>query len=225
VSDQAPDHVPYAEWGELFFEAAVTEERVLGGVNVLAGRPIDVGPLGVGPGRVAKVSATGRIGTATGQRVGDRPVTFHAVLPVSLEFVIDLGVDKHRFDASLQVPLTLTAQARRDLAIELVVTPPTPGQIVCHLKAKGLRASLMQKAAGVDAELRRFVAKYVAREVDKPYVAAARIIDVRSAVDRAAGGLVPQDESKLARDVAESLPAALESEIAQAAEQLMGEEP
>lgn len=216
VSDE---HIPYGEWGELFFESAVTEERVLAGVNVLAGRPIDVGPLGVGPGRVAKVSARGRIGTATGQRVGGRPLSFHVNLPVTLEFVIDLGLDKHRFDASLQVPLVLTAQGRRDLAIELVVTPPTPAQIVVQLKAKGLRASLMQRAAGVDAELRRFVAKYVAREVDKPYVAAARLIDVGKAVDKAAGGLVPADESPMASQVTADLPDALGSEIEQAAGQ------
>ncbi|GAB2991794.1 hypothetical protein [Nocardioides montaniterrae] len=218
------DHVPYAAWGELFFAAAVTEERVLAGVNVLGGRPIDVGPIGVGPGRVAKVSAKGQIGTATGQRVGDLPIVFKVNLPVTVQFVIDLGVDKHLFDASIQVPLTITAEGRRDLAIELVVTPPTPGQIIVHLKAKGLRASLMQKAAGVDAELRRFVAKYVAREIDKPEVAAARLIDVYSAIDRAAGSLVPSDASRLAAEVSESLPAAFESEIEAAADQLLQDE-
>jgi hypothetical protein len=213
-----PEHIPYAAWGERFFEYAVTEERVLGGVNVLAGRPIDVGPLGVGPGRIAKVSAKGAIGTATGHRVGDLPVHFEVVLPVQIEFVIDLGVDKHRFDASIQVPLGLTAHGRSDLAIELVVTPPRARDIGVELDAKGLRASLMGRAAGVEAELRRFVAKYVAREIEKPHIAAARIIDVRTALDRAAGGLVPREDTTT---VAADLPDALGSEIEQAAEQFL----
>ena len=50
------DQIEYREWGE-FFRTAVTAERVLGGINVLAGRLIDVGPMGVGPGRLVKVTA------------------------------------------------------------------------------------------------------------------------------------------------------------------------
>ena len=49
------DLIGYGDWGALFFETAVTEERILAGVNAMAGRQINVGPLGVGPGRVAKV--------------------------------------------------------------------------------------------------------------------------------------------------------------------------
>lgn len=184
--DRAPQHIPYAEWGELFFETAVTEERVVAGVNVMAGRPIDVGPLGVGPAHVAKVTATGSIGTATGRRVGQMPLTFHVDLPVHLDLLIDLGVDKHRFQAEVRVPLVLTAQGRSDLAIELVVTPPRAHEVAVEVEAQGMRASLMQKVAGVDVELRRFVAKYVAREVEQPHVLAARVIDIRSAIDRTA---------------------------------------
>ena len=44
------DHIEYADWGERFFRSAVSAERVLAGINVLAGQQIDVGPMGVGPG-------------------------------------------------------------------------------------------------------------------------------------------------------------------------------
>jgi len=191
VGPDAP-RVDYAAWGERFFEHAVTLERVLAGVNVLGGRPIDVGPLGVGPGRLAKVHATGTIGAATGRLVGVSPVRFDVVLPVSLAFVLDLTMDKQRFDADVEVPLRLTAHAHADLSIFVDVTPPRPEQVVVRLRAQGLRASLTQAAAGVDGELRRFVARYVAREVDKPHVAAARVIDVAAAIARSADHVVPR---------------------------------
>ena len=180
------DLVDYATWGQHFFANAVTAERVLAGVNVLAGRPIDVGPMGVGPGRIAKVRAQGQIGTATGERVGADPYVFHVSLPVTLEFSIDLGMDTMRFDADIDLPLLITARARTDLAIVLDVTPPEPTAVAVRLKARGLRASLTGKAANVEGELRRFVAKYVARELEKPHIASTREIDVAEAVWRAA---------------------------------------
>lgn len=188
--------IEYAAWGELFFEHAVTTERVLAGVNVLADRPIDVGPLGVGPGRLAKVHARGRIGVATGERVGLMPVAFDVSLPVTLQFVLDLGMDKQRFDADVVVPLRLTAHGRSDLAIVLEVTPPAPEQVRVQLRAQGLRASITQAAAGIDGELRRFVARYVAKEVEKPQVASARVIDVAAALAKAASGVVPRKETE-----------------------------
>lgn len=211
--DDPLSEIGYAEWGVGFFTTAVTSERVLAGINVLAGQQIDVGPMGVGPGRIVKVRATGCIGTAVGERTGSDPVTFQVSLPVSLEFTIDLGMDKHRFTADMSVPLVLTARARQDLAIVLDVTPPTPQQVVVRLKAQGLRASITQHAANVEGELKRFVSKYVAREIDKPYVVKARIIDVSGAIDRAIATLGPKPP-KAAR-VASDFDAALEAEIRQ----------
>lgn len=190
------DLIGYGEWGLRFFEAAVTEERVLAGVNAMAGQQIDVGPLGVGPGRVAKVSAIGEIGTASGRRTSTDPVRFHVVLPVTLKFKLDLGVDVHRFNADVEVPLRMTAHARDDLAIVIDVEPPSQEDITVALTAKGLRATVTQYAANVDGELRRFIAKYVGRELEKPHVLAARVIDVGAAVERAAGSVVPSGKEK-----------------------------
>ena len=199
------DVIDYRTWGVEFFHRAVTEERVLRGVNVLSGRPIDVGPLGVGPGRLVKVTARGRIGTAAGQRVSDEPATFHVTLPVPIEFVIDLGMDKHRFNALIEVPLVLTARARRDLAIVLDITPPTKEQVRVDLRAQGLRAQLLQAAAGVEGELRRFVARYVTKELAKPYVRDATVINVAAAIERAAPSVGPRDRSAAAEDATGAL--------------------
>ncbi|GAA3825079.1 hypothetical protein [Nocardioides panacisoli] len=190
------DVIEYAAWGELFFERAVTVERVLAGVNVMADRPIEVGPLGVGPGRLAKVHAKGRIGMATGERVGTLPLRFAVLVPVTFQLVLDLGMDKQRFDADVTVPLLLTVHGRADLAIEVEVAPPRTEDVEVRLKAQGLRASLTQVAAGVDGELRRFVARYVAKEVQKPHITAARVIDVAGAIEKAADSLGPKREQQ-----------------------------
>jgi hypothetical protein len=189
VSD---DLIEYGEWGDRFFAFAVTEERVLAGVNAMAGQQIDVGPLGVGPGRVAKVTARGEIGTATGHRTSTDPVQFEVRIPVALQFKLDLGVDVHRFDAEIEIPIRLTARARNDLAIVIEVEAPASSEIGVKLKAQGLRATFTQYAANVEGELRRFIAKFVSREIAKPKVQEARIVDVASAINRAAGGVVPK---------------------------------
>ncbi len=211
MADSPDDYISYADWGEGFFRTAVSAERVLSGVNVLAGQVIDVGPMGGGPGRMVKVTAKGVIGTAVGERVSDDPVSFRVQLPVSLEFAINLGVDTHRFVADIMVPLVLTARGRADLAIVLDVEPPTAAQVVVRLKAKGLRAAVTQHAANVEGELKRFVAKYVGREIEKPYVKAARLIDVSGAIDKAVATLGPR--SPKAEEMTSDLPSALEAEI------------
>ena len=207
----ADDVISYADWGEGFFHRAVTAERVLSGINVLSGQVIDVGPMGVGPGRVVKVTAKGEIGRAVGERVSHDPVSFRVQLPVSLEFAINLGVDTHRFVADITVPLVLTARARADLAIVLDVDPPSSSEVVVRLKAQGLRASITQHAANVEGELKRFVAKYVSREIEKPYVRAACLIDVSGAIDKAMTTLGPR--SPRAEEMTSDLPGALEAEI------------
>lgn len=208
--------ITYAEWGTRFFTTAVTTERVLAGINVLAGQAIDVGPMGVGPGRLVKVTARGAIGAAVGDRTSVSPVSFRVDLPVSLEFVIDLGMDKHRFVADIVVPLSLVAHAQHDLKIVLDVQAPSAEQVVIRLKARGLRASITQHAANVEGELRRFVATYVARELTKPYVRAACTIDVSGAIDRALTTLGPRPPR--VDEVAADFDEALEAEILQSEE-------
>lgn len=189
---QVPPEISYGAWGRSFFREAVSIDRVLSAVNVLAGQPVELGPLGVGPGRVARVTAQGRIGEAWGHRVGDDPVAFAVRLPVALSFTLDLGVDKQVFAADLEVPLLITGRARADLTITLDIEPPRPHQVVVDLRATSLRAAITKHAAGVQGELQRFVARYVAREVEKDYVLRVRTIDVSAAIDRAMSSLAPQ---------------------------------
>lgn len=217
-SDTAGDDiefVSYREFGEQFFTHVVTEERVLGAVNMLAGQPIDVGPLGVGPGRLVKLTARGGIGDAASEPVPSSDVvTFRMTLPVHLAFEIDLGVETHRFTAQLSVPLVLSARAVSGLKVYIDVTPPRSRDVGIRLRADGLRASVLQRVAGVEGEVRRFVARYVDRELGKPYVRAARLIDVAGQVDRAWEKVAPHSPSPTADHIGGDLRQAIRDEIA-----------
>lgn len=216
----AVSQISYDEFGRRFFALAVTEDRILAGVNKLAGQPIDVGPMGVGPGKIAKVTAKGMIGEATATPVAGDQVSFRVNLPVSLVFDVHLQVDTHRFKADLQVPLLVTALAADELTVYVDVAPPLPNQIKIDLRAEGLRASVMSKVVGVEGELQRFVAKYVKREIQKPAVMGARMIDVGAAIEGAWRGAAFKGESKT--HVTDDLAGALEAEIAERPDMLEG---
>ena len=182
-AESEPTRCTYEEFGTLFFKAAVTRERVIGAVDGIAGKPIDFGPMGVGPGRIAQVTAKGQIGQATATELPGVPISYDLVVPVDLDFTINLQVEKQRFHAAVEVPLVVTAHATTDLRIIVDVT--------LDLAADGLRAGLLGRIANVDGELRRFVAKYVARELEKPHIVATRNIDVGVSIDVAWAGMSP----------------------------------
>lgn len=196
VVDSEPARVTYEEFGALFFRAAITPERILGAVDGIAGEPIDFGPMGVGPGRIARVTAKGQIGEATATELPGLPISYRLVVPVALDFTVDLQVEKHRFHADVEVPLTVTAHATRDLRIIVDVTPPNPDELELDLAAEGMRATLLKRVAGIDGELRRFVAKYVARELEKPHIVATRVIDVGVSIDVAWADIAPRRDSE-----------------------------
>ena len=204
------DFVSYEQWGADFFAEAVSGERILAAVDNIAGQPIDFGPIGVGPGKIAKVRAYGAIGSASASRLEGPEISYRVELPVDLTFELDLQVETHTFHADLLVPLTLTARAVSGVRVYIEVVPPRTADVQVQVRAEGLRASIMQRVANIEGELRRFVARYVAREVAKPHVEAARLIDVAGAIDRAWATISP-DAARPA--VTEDLNEALESEI------------
>ncbi len=170
--------VSYADFGRRFFELAVTRDRVQHAVAGLAGRPVDVGPIGVGPLNLIKVRANGAVGTLRVSERTDTDVAFDVVVPVQLDMFVEIGFDRHRFNALVQIELVATARAADPLRIVLDVEPPTRRNVHVQVRADGLRASVLQVVAGVDRELKRTVARYVRGELDKPAIRAARVIDV-----------------------------------------------
>lgn len=220
---QAPpdgEPITYEQWGVDFFREAISEERVLGAVNTIAGQPIDFGPMGAGPGKIAKVKAYGQIGAASATSERGDHIGYRVLLPVSLTFEVDLQVETHRFESELLVPLTLTAVALNGVRIYIQATPPHPEEVQVELKAKGLRASVLQRVVGIEGELKRFVAGYVRRELEKPHVQDARTIDVSLAIDRAWESISPSPrEDGVTADLNEEL----EREIEHYEETLVGD--
>jgi hypothetical protein len=223
MDEAAPDAevISYEQWGVDFFLQAITEERVLGAVNTIAGQRIDFGPVGVGPGGIAKARAHGEIGKATATRVQGDQISYRVQLPVALTFEVDLQIEKEGFEAELLVPLTLTAVAMSGVRIFIEAQPPHPDEVEVELEAKGLRASMLQRVADIDGELRRFVARYVVKELDKPEARQARTIDVTRAIGQAWASISP--ESRRRAGVAADLNEALEQEIREHEETFVGD--
>jgi hypothetical protein len=178
------DRVPYAVFGERFFEYAVTEERIVGGFDGLAGNRIEFGPIGAGPGKLAKVRADGTFGQASAERLPGNEISFRLSIPVALDLYIEL-VDRHRFDVAVKVGLTLVARAAEPLRVVIDIDEPDEKDVEVDVEADGIRASVLQRVGGIDREIARFVARYVRRELDKPHIVAARDIDVAARIDGA----------------------------------------
>jgi hypothetical protein len=181
----ADEYSTYAEFGQEFFRTAVTEERILAAVGGLAGDTFTFGPLAVGPGRIAKVNATGRIREPSIRPVAGDEVRFRLTIPVDVRLVVHLPLDEHPFHADVLVHLALTARAARPLRVVIDIAPPTRDDVEVQLRGETVRASLLKAVAGVEGELKRFVAKYVAREIQKPHIAQARDIDVAARISGA----------------------------------------
>ncbi|MCW2498227.1 hypothetical protein [Jatrophihabitans sp.] len=181
--EPAVSYSTYAEFGARFFQRAVTEERVAAAAAGLAGRPVDFGPLGVGPMGIVKVSAHGRVGQPVASPVEGEFVAYHLSLPVDLALLIDMGLEKSRFNAVVTVRLSLTARPADPLKVVIDIEPPTRRDVEIRMQAEGLRASVLQLFAPIESEVRKSVARYVAAQLRRPEIAAARVIDVGAVLD------------------------------------------
>lgn len=76
-------------------------------------------------------------------------------------------------------------RAALPLRMIVEIDPPMPEDVEVKLAPDGLRASLLQAFAGMDAEIAKFVARYVARELASPAVVEACRIDIAARVDAA----------------------------------------
>jgi hypothetical protein len=90
--------------------------------------------------------------------------------------------------------------ALRGVRIHIDAEPPAPHEVEVKVQATGLRASVLQRVVGVEDELRRFVSKYVTRELQKPHVRDARLIDVSKAIDAAWASIKPRDTPERGHD-------------------------
>jgi hypothetical protein len=183
------DYMTYEEFGRRFFEIAVTEERVANAFGAIAGDQFEMGPMRQGPGGLAKVTAKVTIEQPKAHRIDGDTIAFDVRIPLAIDMVIDLRVDKPRFNVAGEIALRAEARAADPLLIVIDVAKPRASDISVDVASRSLRGELLRIVAGVDAEIKRFVAKYVREEIDKPASKRAQVIDVAKRLDDAWTGV------------------------------------
>src|SRR3954447_5368874 len=177
------EYVTYEEFGRRFYEIAVTEKRVGDAIGAIAGDSFEMGPMGQGPGKIAKVTARVRIQEPRVTRKVAEAITFDIRIPLEIDMVVDLRIDKPKFMVFGEIALRATARAADPLLLILDVEKPRSSDIAIHVTSKSLRGELLRIVAGVDAEIKRFIAAHVAGEIDSPASQKAKVINVADSID------------------------------------------
>ena len=177
------DEITYEEFGRRFFEIAVTEERVGDAIGDIAGDAFEMGPIAQGPGKIAKVTARVRIQKPNVKRTVGPLITFAIRIPLEIDMVVDLRIDKPKFMVFGEIALRATARAAEPLLLILDVEKPRSSDISIHVTSKSLRGEVVRVLGGIDAEIRRFIAAHVAGEIDSPESQKAKIINVANMID------------------------------------------
>ena len=183
------NYVTYEEFGRRFFDVAVTEERVAAALAEIAGDEFEMGPMAQGPAGIARVTAKVKIQQPHVRRNLGETLTFAIRIPLEIELIVDLRVDKQRFKVDGDIALRATARAAEPLLLVIDVAKPRPSDIAVHVTSKSLRGEILRIVAGVDSEIRRFIAAHVAEEIDSPASQQAKIIDVADRLDSAWDGV------------------------------------
>ncbi|WP_435770591.1 hypothetical protein [Nocardioides sp. SYSU DS0651] len=188
-TDGVPEavEVPYERFGVNWVRRVLNLERVLRTVDQVLGDQLVLGPIGAGPGRAfASVSIVGTYHPTTGAEVPGRPLLTYAVdLPISVTFDLDVPLDTLTFNAEVVVPLTIVVHTEEPVRLRLEIGVPTEEQIGLQLSADTRRGAVLQKVAGLEAELRRFLIRVLRTELAKPYVRRATSLDMERLIDAA----------------------------------------
>ncbi|GAB2481719.1 hypothetical protein [Jatrophihabitans fulvus] len=165
-----------AEFGERFLARAVTRERVAHGFGTLAGRPLSIGPLKVGPGGMAEVRAEGAVGTP---EVSDDPAGGYAVtLPLGLDIAVVLARE-NRYHADVRVALRAVARPAAGLTVVIDIPPVGPDDVAVTLTPADNLAGMLARAGKLEDQL---VAQVVRTVNDQIGDAAGRVVDIGARV-------------------------------------------
>jgi hypothetical protein len=180
---QLDDEMTYEQFGRKFFEVAVTEERVGSAIAAIAGDEFEIGPIAQGPGKIAKVTAKVRVLQPRLMREVGQMITFGIRIPLEIDMVVDLRIDRPKFMVFGEISLSATARAAEPLLLILDVAPPRPSDIAIHVTSQSLRAEVVRIVGNIDGEVRRFIAAHVAQEIESPESQKAKVIDVSTSID------------------------------------------
>ncbi|MDZ5619440.1 hypothetical protein SFC88_01305 [Nocardioides sp. HM23] len=188
--DEPAPEISYEQFGAAYIRQVLHKDRILKMVNDVLGPTIELGPIGAGPGRkAAMVSVLGTFRETKGEEIPGDLLSYRVFLPISVVFDVDLRVDKHRFTADVVVPLTLTVHTAAPLRVRIDITVPGEDEVALTLQADTRRGAVLQKVAGLESELRRFLVKVVRTELAKPYVRRATDFDMAALIDDAWPGI------------------------------------
>lgn len=185
----ADDYMTYEQFGRKFVEVAVTEGRVAAAFAAIAGDEFEMGPIAQGPGGFARVRAHVKILQPQVRRTIGDTIDFSIRIPLRIDLVIDLRLDKQRFTVAGEIGLRATAKAAEPLVLIIDVAKPRPSDIRVDVSSQSIRGELLRIIAGVDGEIRRFVANYVSDEIDKPASQQAQVIDIAERIDKSWTGV------------------------------------
>ncbi|MCU1643291.1 MAG: hypothetical protein JWN03_3566 [Nocardia sp.] len=178
-------YLSYEEFGRRFLEYAASPERIAGAFEKLTGEAFEFGPIGVGPGRIAKLSAAVRLGQPRLNREVQDNISYDLVIPLDIDLLIDLAVDRYPFHVDGTIHLHLTVRTAEPLRVLIDIAEPQPSNVRINVASASRRGELLRILASVDHEIRRFVARYIATEICKPNIQAATDIDVAARLDAA----------------------------------------
>lgn len=176
----------YEEFGENLVRMVLNRRRILESIDRLLGEKIELGPMGAGPGRkLAKVRATGWFQHTSGVEIPGDDVAYRVMLPVDVDFELEIARDINRFRAQVLIPLTITLRIERPLVVTMEITLPHEDEVSLRVATDKRRSAMLQRVTGLEAELRRFLVRVIEKELAKPHIQKATHIDLLSAIDNA----------------------------------------
>jgi hypothetical protein len=116
-------------------------------------------------------------------------ITFDVRIPLEIDMVVDLRIDRPKFMVFGEIALRAVARAAEPLLLILDFEKPRPADIAIHVTSQSLRAEVVRIIGGIDAEIKRFIAAHVAGEIDSPASKKAKVIDVATSIDGAWTGV------------------------------------
>lgn len=179
---------PYGDATAQDVAAVATPERVAGTVRDVAGDPVDIGPLRVGPGGVATATAHGRVRDCAVRREDvDGLVSYLAEVDLRLDLDVVAAGRHHGFDAELVVRLRITVVGASAGQVTTSVAPPVPEDVDAVLRPRGLQSRVLMKVGNVPPIVREEAVAYIADRLTHADVRAAMVLTT-AGLDRGAGG-------------------------------------
>lgn len=174
----------YADFGEAFLRKVIHRRRVLEVIERVLGEKIELGPIGAGPGRkFAKVRAVGWFQPTSGIDIPGPDLGFRIIIPVDVDFEIEIARDINRFRARLLVPVTVKLRLEPPLNLLVDVLLPEEDEVSLQVETDKRRSAVLQRVAGLETELRRFMMRVMEKEFAKPHIQRIMRVDLLQLVD------------------------------------------